>query len=121
MTDLLARPPRAHHADGLAIFDATIAHLLDVGSSRPRVGTLVRDDHLHQVRHQFSAGCWELHFELRPNWERLDQRARTSVNATAGKRSAVIDLSKPLPSGKAVLSELFGTWHAVCAHAVPAD
>lgn len=116
MTDLLAPTRRAHHSDGLAIFNATIALLEGAGWERMRVDTLVRSDLHYHVRHHYSAGRWELYFEPRPRWERLADISNLPL--ATPPREALIDLHRPpLPSSRAVLADLFGQHHVICTHA----
>jgi len=120
MTELLAPHQRPTHAEARAIFVATIARLHEAGWTRQAVDTLTRPDNSWQVRHHYSAGVWELHFERQPYW-RIDgpTAGRTSVPATFEPQVARIDRSRPLPSSAAVLAQLFGPCHALCTSPVP--
>ena len=118
MTATIATVARAPQADGLAIFNATLGALETTGWTRERVDTYVRSDHDWTVRHQYNAGCWELHLERAPNHRRM---LGGVLPADAGPRTAKIDLNRPpLASSRAVLSELFGVWHGLLAHPVSA-
>jgi hypothetical protein len=118
MTDLLAPHQKATHADARAVFVATIARLKEAGWTRQAVDTLTRPDNCWQVRHHYTAGVWELYFEKQPWWRPGHQRA-SSVPDGLQPRTTRIDRSRSLPSSAAVLSELFGSAHAVCAFPVP--
>jgi len=120
MTETLALHKRATHADGRAVYLAVIARLQEAGWARQAVDTLTRRDNCWQIRHHYSAGIWELHFELQPHW-RIDgpTAGRTSVPMTLDSRMARIDRARPLPSSAAVLAQLFGPCHAVCTSPVP--
>jgi len=107
MTDTLAPHQRATHADGLAVFQAALTFLESVGWTRRAVDTLTRPDNDWQVRHHYSAGCWELHFERQPYWIQVEH---SSVPATTDPREALIDRHRSLPSVRAVISQLFGPY-----------
>lgn len=106
MTTPTTAPAYAPHDAGYAIFVQVIAVLASAGWTRQRVDTLAREDHDWQVRHQFSAGCWELHFERGPDYQRT--RGGT-LPVGAPSRVAKIDLRRPpLPTAEQVISHLFG-------------
>jgi hypothetical protein len=118
MTELLAPHQKATHADAHAIYQAVIARITEAGWTRQAIDTLARPDSCWQIRHHYTAGVWELHFERQPWWRPGHQRA-SSVPDDLQPRTAKIDRHRPLPSPAAVLSELFGPAHAVCASPVP--
>lgn len=124
MTDLLAPHQRATHAEGLAIFQAVLAQLQATGWVRQRVDTLVRGD--WQIRHHYSAGCWELTWERRPRWELYDAQHTTadlqvSIQQGAESRTTRIDRNRVLPSVLSVLSGLFGPHAVTMGNSTPSD
>jgi len=99
MTNTTTRSPHAPHADGLAIFNGVLGALEAVGWRRHNADTLRREGTATQIRHQFSAGCWELHHEL------VDRDLRSDGDRLCAK----IDLRRPpLPTVTDVMMQLFG-------------
>jgi hypothetical protein len=85
--------PLPTHAQGLALFDEVIKSLVDSGWTKLRVDTYVHDQAPDwEIKHQHSAGTWELHLDV----------------PGARRRTVKWGRHHALPTITQVLSELFG-------------
>lgn len=107
MTGTVTEPT---HEQGLAVFNEVIQRLQGAGFERLRVDTLQHytDAGLKErtdrwtVRHHYTQGVWELHYEPDQTWSPVSKGKHPLA------RMVRIRLDKKLPTTVEVIMELFG-------------